>query len=158
MPTPRRRSGPRLPPRATARTMSRTSPTRDRSSSVSSAAPPESLLLLARSDHGLPLGFAAVEPVGDRVAELTYFGVSPHLFGLGVGQELLRDLHRRRKAGGYLRAELSVYADNLRATRLYEGLGWQPCGEPAPHRKTGKPEQRYGLSLSARGMWQKPII
>jgi len=119
---------------------------------------PESLLLLARSDHGLPLAFAAVEPVGDRVAELTYFGVSPPLFGLGVGKELLRDLHRRLKAGGYLRAELSVYADNLRATRLYEGLGWQPCGEPAPHRKTGKPEQRYGLSLSARGMWQKPII
>jgi ribosomal protein S18 acetylase RimI-like enzyme len=108
---------------------------------------PESVLLLARSEHGTPLAFAAVEPISDRVAELTYFGVSPHLFGLGVGQELLRDLQHRLTARGYDRAELSVYTDNLRAIRLYGGLGWQPYGEPTPHRKTGKPEQRYRLSL-----------
>lgn len=107
----------------------------------------ESLLLLARSEQGTPLAFAAVEPIGDRVAELNYFGVSPHLFGLGVGKELLRDLQHRLKARGYDRAELSVYTDNRRATRLYEGLGWQPYGEPTPHRRTGKPEQRYRLSL-----------
>jgi len=108
---------------------------------------PDSVLLLARSEHGTPFAFAAVEPVGDRVAELTYFGVSPHLFGRGVGKELLRDLLHRLKARGYDRAELSVYTDNIRATRLYEGLGWQPHGEAAPHRRTGKPEQRYRLSL-----------
>ena len=83
----------------------------------------------------------------ERIAELTYFGVSPHLFGMGAGKEMLRDLQHRLKARGYDRAELSVYTDNLRATRLYEGLGWQPYGEPAPHRRTGKPEQRYRLSL-----------
>src|ERR1700722_13223304 len=104
---------------------------------------PASILLLARSAHGMPMAFAAVEPISARIAELTYFGVSPHLFGLGAGKELLTDLHRRLVAHGYDRAELSVYTDNLRATRLYEGLGWQPYGEPTPHGRTGKPEQRY---------------
>lgn len=108
---------------------------------------PGSMLLLARSAHGMPMAFAAVEPISDRIAELSYFGVSPHLFGLGAGKELLTDLHRRLAAYGYDRAELSVYTENLRAIRLYEGLGWQPRGEPAPHRRTGKPEQRYRLSL-----------
>jgi ribosomal protein S18 acetylase RimI-like enzyme len=107
----------------------------------------ESVLLLARSEERTPLAFAAVEPIGDRIAELTYFGVSPQLFGRGVGKELLTDLHRRLAAHGYDQAELSVYTDNLRATRLYEGLGWQPYGEPTPHRRTGKPEQRYRVSL-----------
>jgi ribosomal protein S18 acetylase RimI-like enzyme len=111
---------------------------------------PDSMLLLARSEHGIPLAFAAVEPVrdqGHRVAELSYFGVNPHLFGQGVGKELLRELRRRLKARGYQRAELSVYVDNIRAVRLYERLGWQARGEPTPHPRTGKPEQRYQLSL-----------
>ena len=111
---------------------------------------PDSMLLLARSEHGIPLAFAAVEPVrdqGHRVAELSYFGVTPHLFGQGVGKELLRELRRRLKARGYQRAELSVYVDNIRAVRLYERLGWQARGEPTPHPRTGKPEQRYQLSL-----------
>jgi ribosomal protein S18 acetylase RimI-like enzyme len=111
---------------------------------------PDSMLLLARSEQGIPLAFAAVEPVrdqGHRVAELSYFGVNPHLFGQGVGKELLRELRRRLKARGYQRAELSVYVDNIRAVRLYERLGWQARGEPTPHPRTGKPEQRYQLSL-----------
>jgi ribosomal protein S18 acetylase RimI-like enzyme len=108
---------------------------------------PDSFVLLGTLGQGRPAAFAAVEPVSQRVAELAYFGVSPHLLGLGAGTELLRDLQTRLKAGGYDRAELSVYTDNLRAIRLYERLGWQAYGDPVPHRRTGKPEQRYRLSL-----------
>lgn len=111
---------------------------------------PDSMLLLARSDHGTPVAFAAVEPAseqGDPLAELAYFGVNPHLFGQGAGGDLLRELRRRLVARGYQRAELLVYTGNIRAIRLYERLGWQPCGDPTPHRRTGKPEQRYQLSL-----------
>jgi ribosomal protein S18 acetylase RimI-like enzyme len=46
--------------------------------------------------------------------------------------------------------QLLVYADNVRAIALYRRLGWQPAGEPAPHPRTGKPEQRYELALQKR--------
>jgi len=108
---------------------------------------PDSMLLLARSEGGLPVAFAAVEPISDQAAELRYFGVSPHRFGKGAGRELLTDLHRRLAARGYRQAELMVYTDNARAVRLYQGLGWQAYGDPTPHPRTGKPEQRYRLSL-----------
>ncbi|HXB46672.1 MAG TPA: hypothetical protein VNW50_02845 [Streptosporangiaceae bacterium] len=42
---------------------------------------------------------------------------------------------------------MHVYVDNARAVALYEGLGSRPCGAPAPHPRTGKPEQCYELQL-----------
>lgn len=113
---------------------------------------PRSLLLLARTSAGAPAGFAAVEPQECQqrhVAQLSYFGVSPRIWGQGIGEALLQELRRCLVAEGFERAELSVYVDNVRATALYERLGWQPCGEPTPHPRTSKPEQRYQLSLRA---------
>ena len=64
----------------------------------------DSVLLLARSDDGVPLAFAAVEPVHDaeqRTAELSYLGVSPRLFGQGIGRELLSELRHVLRARHY---------------------------------------------------------
>jgi ribosomal protein S18 acetylase RimI-like enzyme len=111
---------------------------------------PGSLLLLARTDDGDPVGFAAVEPLAGReqaTAELCYFGVSPRSWGQHVGERLLRALVAELAAAGITRAELSVYVANVRATRLYERLGWRAYGDPTPHPRTGKPEQRYRLAL-----------
>jgi ribosomal protein S18 acetylase RimI-like enzyme len=108
------------------------------------------LLLIARSADGTAAGFAAIEPVADRsesTAEIAYFGVSPRLWGQGVGESLLREAQQRLKATGYARVELSVYVANKRATALYERVGWRPVGEPTPHPRTGKPEQRYELRV-----------
>jgi len=117
-----------------------------------------SLLMLARTEAGGLAGFAAVEPAArpapypaadpaQLTAQLSYFGVSPRLWGEGTGERMLRALAERLAGAGYSRAELSVYVDNARATALYERLGWQPCGSPTPHPRTGKPEQRYQLVL-----------
>lgn len=111
---------------------------------------PGSLLLLAWSDEGEPVAFAAVEPAaehGRATAELCYFGVSPPSWGLGVGERLLRGLVAELATAEFTSAELSVYVDNVRATRLYERLGWRAFGDPTPHPRTGKPEQRYRLAL-----------
>jgi ribosomal protein S18 acetylase RimI-like enzyme len=108
-----------------------------------------SLLLIAREGR-TAAGFAAIEPLGgtDEVtAELRYLGVSPGMWGRGVGELLLRELPQRLRAAGFGRAVLSVYTSNGRATALYERLGWQPAGPATPHPKTGKPEQRYELLL-----------
>ena len=53
----------------------------------------------------------------------------------------------RLKAAGFTHGELAVYVENVRATALYQRLGWRACGAPAPHPRTGQPEQRYELRL-----------
>lgn len=116
---------------------------------------PRAFVLLARATGGAAAGFAAVEPItvepttsttGTR-AELSYFGVRPSMWGRGVGQLLLREVQSRLRLAGYTHAQLLVYVANVRAVALYERLGWQPVGAPTPHRRTGKPEQRYELAL-----------
>ena len=123
---------------------------------------PESFVLIARADAGVSdgsaadhnaggntvgAGFAAVEPTGEGRAQVSYLGVRPGSWGRGVGELLLREVQSRLAGTGYRTAELCVYVDNARAVALYERLGWRPCGAPAPHLRTGKPEQRYKLRL-----------
>jgi ribosomal protein S18 acetylase RimI-like enzyme len=116
---------------------------------------PESFVLIARADDGagnVGAGFVAVTPSGEARAEVSYLGVRPGAWGRGVGELLLRRVRARLAATGYRTAELSVYVDNARAVALYERLGWRPRGAPAPHPRTGKPEQRYELELQAAGI------
>jgi len=111
---------------------------------------PQALLLIARSADGTAAGFAAIESAPGRdntTAQVSYIGVRPRLQGQGTGETLLLETRRRLKAAGYTTVELSVYADNRRATALYQRLGWQPVGPPTAHPKTGEPEQRYELRL-----------
>ncbi|HTZ93669.1 MAG TPA: GNAT family N-acetyltransferase [Streptosporangiaceae bacterium] len=109
---------------------------------------PESFVLIAYPDAAAAgAGFAAVEPAGEGRALVSYLGVRPGSWGRGVGELLLREAATRLAGAGYRSAELYVYVDNVRAVALYERLGWRPCGAPAPHPRTGKPEQRYEVEL-----------
>jgi ribosomal protein S18 acetylase RimI-like enzyme len=111
---------------------------------------PRAFLLIARAADGTAAGFAAIEPAADGSetrAQVSYIGVRPQLWGQGIGETLLLETLRRLKAAGYACVELSVYLDNRKAVALYERLGWRPVGRPAPHPRTGKPEQRYELPL-----------
>jgi ribosomal protein S18 acetylase RimI-like enzyme len=107
-------------------------------------------LLIARSTDGTAAGFAAIEPApgsNETIAQVSYIGVRPRLWGQGIGETLLLEACRRLIAAGYASVELSVYADNQKAAALYQRLGWQAVGLPSAHPKTGKPEQRYELRL-----------
>ena len=115
-----------------------------------------SFVLVAIAGDGTVAGFAAVEPAAGpdaapdacpARAEVSYLGVRPGRWGQGVGQLLVRELRARLAAAGYRYVQLLVYTDNARAVALYERTGWQPRGRPAPHPRTGRPEQRYELAL-----------
>lgn len=105
-----------------------------------------SVLLVGRDDQQV-VAFAAAAPVDEQTAEVRYVGVSPRAWGGGVGTRLMTELRSALVGAGYERAELMVYIDNSRALRLYERQGWSANGEPTPHPRTGKLEQRYKLSL-----------
>ena len=51
-------------------------------------------------------------------------GVVPEYRGRGIGKRLLHQTLKQAFANGFIRVELNVRADNLRAIRLYEKLGF----------------------------------
>ena len=53
--------------------------------------------------------------------------MAPHWRGRGLGRALLLTSIRAFRERGLPRAALSVYGDNLRATRLYESAGMRPA-------------------------------
>ncbi|MEV8516602.1 GNAT family N-acetyltransferase [Dactylosporangium sp. NPDC051484] len=112
---------------------------------------PRSMLLVADED-GQTIGFAAMQPWGRAredaaIAEVRYVGVSPRVWGTGAGRQLMAAVRDALAKAGYEQAVLTVYIDNTRAVRLYEGLGWRVQGAPAPHPRSGRLEQQYVLDV-----------
>lgn len=107
---------------------------------------PGSFLVIAEIG-AVAAGFAAAAPVGTSVAELHYLGVAPRFAGAGVGKVLLGALAAELTSRGFTEATLKVYADNLRAVRLYETTGWRLNGASTVHPRSGRKEQRYRLKL-----------
>ncbi|MCX8568832.1 MULTISPECIES: GNAT family N-acetyltransferase [Hyphomicrobiales] len=110
---------------------------------------PGALLLIAETASGRAAAFAAIAPIPGEpdTAELHYLGVDPDHWGDGAGRELLSALTERLDGRCFREVRLSVYADNQRAVRLYERMGWHASGTPVPNLRTGRLEQRYALSL-----------
>ncbi|GIE77169.1 hypothetical protein Aph02nite_31190 [Actinoplanes philippinensis] len=120
---------------------------------------PRSLLVVAIDNDTRVHGFAAIKPsdepsdestgesTGELTAHIRYLGVRPSSWGLGVGRLLMRDLPGLLAAAGFTEGELEVYLDNPRAVTLYESFGWLRDGDPTPHPRSGRLEQRYRLKL-----------
>ncbi|WP_430784242.1 GNAT family N-acetyltransferase [Actinoplanes sp. G11-F43] len=106
-----------------------------------------SLLVVAVDETGTVVGFAAVSAAGST-GHVRCLGVHPGSWGRGVGRLLTSALPGHLAAAGFSHGELEVYLDNQRAVRLYEGLGWRPVGDPAPHPRSGRLEQRYQIEVS----------
>jgi ribosomal protein S18 acetylase RimI-like enzyme len=117
---------------------------------------PRAVLVIALDDDDQVVAFAVAEPLladaeprrPATSAEVQCVGVHPKLWGTGLGRQVIQYLCAELAADGFLNAQLLVYADNSRAVRLYQQLGWRPQGTPAPHPRTGKPEQCYHLTLA----------
>jgi ribosomal protein S18 acetylase RimI-like enzyme len=114
---------------------------------------PRSVLVVALDGQDQVVAFAVAAPALEGrdelagTAEIEYVGVRPAGWGTGLARGVLELMCAELTADGFTRAQLLVYVSNRRAISLYERLGWRAEGRPQPHRRTGKPEQRYRRTL-----------
>jgi putative acetyltransferase len=91
---------------------------------------PEALNLLAELD-GAVVGLAGLDRHRGRRAHAAGIGIGVHddHRGHGIGSALIAELIDAADNWlGLRRLELTVYADNIRAIRLYERFGFEPEG------------------------------
>ncbi|MBV9077382.1 MAG: GNAT family N-acetyltransferase [Methylobacteriaceae bacterium] len=75
------------------------------------------------------LGYALVElRRGSGVARLTSLAVTARAAGQGIGRRLVEACAEGARARGADRLRLEVRADNARAIRLYEAIGFRHIG------------------------------
>ncbi len=93
----------------------------------------EHLAMVGIFDGGRLIGITSVSPVGlsfktrhRATAELV---VRKEFWNLGLGAHLLDIAIECAEDCGYERLELSVFADNARALRLYKKRGFIDCGQ-----------------------------
>ena len=82
---------------------------------------------------GMALGMQALDADGagpplPGLCHISMVFVHPDRWGEGIGKQLMRHLMREGSARGYLGFQLWTHADNHRAQRLYEGLGFRRSG------------------------------
>ncbi|MER6303820.1 N-acetyltransferase [Kitasatospora sp. NPDC001539] len=101
---------------------------------------PDTFFFVAQSTEGDPIGLAAGMSgrqdggTGRTIPGLCHISmvaVRPEHWGEGVGKQLLRALLSHGRGRGYDRFQLFTHADNTRAQRLYEGLGFTLTGQAA---------------------------
>ena len=68
--------------------------------------------------------------LSEPAISLVGIGVTPTSSGQGIGKQLIKEFEILAKGRGFRSMCLSVYAKNVVARRLYEGMGWQPGPEP----------------------------
>jgi ribosomal protein S18 acetylase RimI-like enzyme len=86
------------------------------------------------TDRGSVCGFVYVGPSPDPdddpdiTGQVLSIHVDPKLAGRGIGSRLMARAVASLRAAGYAAATLWVVAENRRARRFYEGLGWRVDG------------------------------
>jgi ribosomal protein S18 acetylase RimI-like enzyme len=105
-------------------------------------------MLVVGTAEGRIVAFATAEPTPTNgTAEVRYLGVDPDHWGRGLGGMILARVAHELASAGFSAAELLVYADNDRARRLYERMGWEHRDELSVHPRTGRVELRYRRRL-----------
>ncbi len=90
-----------------------------------------SLLLIAETEVGEPLGFIYLQEVQDyftleRHGHVGIIAVSAEAEGQGAGKGLMNAAERWARERGYRKLTLSVFEDNHRARSMYEHCGFRP--------------------------------
>ncbi|MGP4086636.1 GNAT family N-acetyltransferase [Streptomyces sp. KR55] len=85
---------------------------------------------------GLAAGMSGREEGGagqtiPGLCHISMVAVHPEYWGKGLGKRLIRALLADGRNRGYDRFQLFTHADNARARRLYEGLGFTFTGQTA---------------------------
>jgi RimJ/RimL family protein N-acetyltransferase len=112
-------------------------------------ADPDTDIYVSTDEQGAITGFAAV-----RGIELLHFGTATRTWGTGTAQRLHHAVLAEWSGGGApVAAErlLRVFADNLRARRFYERLGWTETGRVS---RTSFPP--HPVLLEYRLRWPTP--
>jgi ribosomal protein S18 acetylase RimI-like enzyme len=97
---------------------------------------PKAIFLVAEDREdvvGMGLGLQGLEDDGagppiPGLCHISAVFVAPDLWGEGIGRKIMLALMSEALARGYERAQLWTHADNERARRLYEGLGFKRSG------------------------------
>ncbi|MGV9351844.1 N-acetyltransferase family protein [Streptomyces spiralis] len=101
---------------------------------------PDTFFFVAESTGGEPIGLAAgmsgrqdsgTGPTIPGLCHISMVAVRPEHWGEGVGKQLLQALLSHGRDHGYDRFQLFTQADNVRAQRLYEGMGFTATGQTA---------------------------
>lgn len=81
---------------------------------------------------GVVVGTAGIDTVGTKfkVRHRAEFGISvlKKYWGVGIGRALMEACIQCAKKAGYVQLELTVVADNERATAMYQKAGFVECG------------------------------
>lgn len=84
--------------------------------------------VLIFEERDQPVGMAQIRWGTDRYAHSTHLGgiaIAPSAQGLGMGRQLMNELLQKAREMRLRRIELTVSADNDRAIRFYQSLGFQ---------------------------------
>ncbi|MEV1083722.1 N-acetyltransferase [Streptomyces sp. NPDC050211] len=101
---------------------------------------PDTFFFVAQSTENNPIGLAVgmsgrqdggMGPTIPGLCHISTVAVRPEHWGMGVGRRLLQALLPHGRGLGYNRFQLFTHADNTRAQRLYEGIGFTPTGQTA---------------------------
>jgi ribosomal protein S18 acetylase RimI-like enzyme len=115
---------------------------------------PDAFLVVA-DDGGSIVGMAlAMQGLADdgagppipRLCHISMVFVLPARWGQGIGGELVKAILAEAGKRGYDRAQLWTHADNLRAQRLYEGLGFVRTGREVDD-DTGERIVQFGRAV-----------
>lgn len=94
--------------------------------------------LMALNAQHIPLGFVLMRSVLDE-AEILTFCVEPKHRGRKIARRMLESAMTMYKARGINRIFLEVAEDNLPASKLYQGCGFNRVGQrPGYYREPGK--------------------
>lgn len=79
-----------------------------------------------------PVGHIELLRMGPELAQIDRVAIAPAHRGQGLSADLLRAALAHARDGGFLAAELIVFADNLPAVRTYLTVGFTDVGPISP--------------------------
>lgn len=119
----------------------------------------EVLALIAEDHHGaMAMGVAVPARTDDGAGQdllpgllhVSFVAVRPDVWGLGLGEGVVRALMDEGVRQGFTSAQLWTQETNRRKRRLYERIGWTPTDRTKVD-DDGEPIRQYVTNLRWRG-------